>query len=202
MLLDDADATRRRRRGTDAPPISAAQHFCLSATSCERSGVLFAAGPLRRRAPACRHGAGIAARCRAAIPRARPRQSPTPSPTPRPACATMTLTPWQRNEGALNLRIRFGLIRRPVEDRHAGTLRLQVAAAEVLETALMASTPGSPRISAARWSGSPGSRARSQSPSSSAASPGRASSDRAGIPGATGADRSSRAPRPSSGPSR
>lgn len=70
----------------------------------ERSGVLFAAGPFFDETGA-RHGAGmiiIRAGTRAEAERLAFRE-----PFTAAGMRTMTLTPWQRNEGSLNLRIRF-----------------------------------------------------------------------------------------------
>jgi uncharacterized protein len=80
----------------------------------ERSGLLFAAGPFFDES-GNRHGAGMI------IIRAKTRAEAEAIAFKEPYTAAgmraMTLTPWQRNEGSLNLRIRFldGIVE--VDDR-------------------------------------------------------------------------------------
>jgi uncharacterized protein YciI len=70
----------------------------------ERSGVLFAAGPFVDK-DGVRHGAGMLL-VRAAT-RAEAEAIAYAEPYTKAGMRKMTLTPWQRNEGTLNLRIRF-----------------------------------------------------------------------------------------------
>jgi len=80
----------------------------------ERSGLLFAAGPFFDENGE-RHGAGmIIIRAKT---RAQAEEIGFREPFTAAGMRTMTLTPWQRNEGTLNLRIRFldGVIE--VDDR-------------------------------------------------------------------------------------
>jgi len=80
-----------------------AQHFAYL-LELERSGVLFAAGPFVDET-GVRHGAGMLL-IRAAT-RAEAETIAYAEPYTKAGMRQMTLTPWQRNEGALNLRIRF-----------------------------------------------------------------------------------------------
>jgi uncharacterized protein YciI len=70
----------------------------------ERSGVLFAAGPFVDENGE-RHGAGMLL-IRAAS-RAEAEKIAFAEPYTQAGMRSMKLTPWQRNEGSLNLRIRF-----------------------------------------------------------------------------------------------
>jgi len=70
----------------------------------ERSGVLFAAGPFVDE-DGVRHGAGMLL-VRAAT-RVEAEAIAYAEPYTKAGMRKMTLTPWQRNEGTLNLRIRF-----------------------------------------------------------------------------------------------
>jgi uncharacterized protein YciI len=95
---------------TDAPPPSGktaadirTEHFAYL-LELERSGVLFAAGPFVDE-DGVRHGAGMLL-IRAAT-RAEAERIAYAEPYTRAGMRKMTLTPWQRNEGALNLSIRF-----------------------------------------------------------------------------------------------
>jgi uncharacterized protein YciI len=95
---------------TDRPPPAGkseaqvrAEHFEYL-RELERSGLLFAAGPFFDE-NGDRHGSGMI------IVRAKTRAEAEAVAFREPFTAagmrTMTLTPWQRNEGSLNLRIRF-----------------------------------------------------------------------------------------------
>ncbi len=95
---------------TDAPPPAGkttadirTEHFAYL-LDLERSGVLFAAGPFVDEDGA-RHGAGMLL-IRAAT-RAEAETIAYAEPYTKAGMRKMELTPWQRNEGALNLRIRF-----------------------------------------------------------------------------------------------
>jgi uncharacterized protein YciI len=79
------------------------EHFAYL-LELERSGVLFAAGPFVDEA-GVRHGAGMLL-IRAAT-RAEAEKIANAEPYTKAGLREMTLTPWQRNEGTLNLRIRF-----------------------------------------------------------------------------------------------
>jgi uncharacterized protein YciI len=95
---------------TDAPPPvgkTAAdvrtEHFAYL-LDLERSGILFAAGPFVDES-GTRHGAGMII-IRAGT-RAEAEAIAFAEPYTKAGMRTMVLTPWQRNEGTLNLRIRF-----------------------------------------------------------------------------------------------
>jgi uncharacterized protein YciI len=79
------------------------EHFAYL-RDLERRGVLFAAGPFVDEGGA-RHGAGMII-VRAAT-RAEAESIAYAEPYTKAGLRTMTLTPWQRNEGVLNLQIRF-----------------------------------------------------------------------------------------------
>jgi uncharacterized protein YciI len=79
------------------------EHFAYL-RELERSGVLFAAGPFMDE-NGVRHGAGMLL-IRAAS-RAEAEKIAYAEPYTKAGMRKMTLTPWQRNEGSLNLRIRF-----------------------------------------------------------------------------------------------
>lgn len=95
---------------TDAPPPAGqsaadirAAHFAYL-LDLERNGALFAAGPFVDEAGA-RHGAGmIIIRAKT---RAEAETTAFAEPYTKAGMRKMTVTPWQRNEGTLNLRIRF-----------------------------------------------------------------------------------------------
>src|SRR5690242_11802906 len=70
----------------------------------ERSGVLFAAGPFVDEHGA-RHGAGML--LIRAKTRAEAEQIANAEPYTKAGLRKIVLTPWQRNEGSLNLRVRF-----------------------------------------------------------------------------------------------
>jgi uncharacterized protein YciI len=95
---------------TDAPPPQGktaadirAEHFDYL-LALERSGVLFAAGPFVDETGA-RHGAGML--LIRAESRADAEKIAFAEPYTKAGMRSMELTPWQRNEGSLNLRIRF-----------------------------------------------------------------------------------------------
>jgi uncharacterized protein YciI len=88
--------------GKSAADIRAEHHDYL--IDLERRGVLFAAGPFIDETGA-RHGAGMII-IRAAT-RAEAEALAFAEPYTKAGMRLMTLTPWQRNEGSLNLRIRF-----------------------------------------------------------------------------------------------
>ena len=95
---------------TDAPPPGGktaadirTEHFAYL-RELERSGVLFAAGPFVDEDGA-RHGAGMLL-IRAAT-RKEAEAIAYAEPYTKAGMRAMVLTPWQRNEGSLNLRIRF-----------------------------------------------------------------------------------------------
>src|SRR5256885_8319740 len=79
------------------------EHFAYL-LALERSGALFAAGPFVDETGA-RHGAGMII-IRAST-RAEAEAIAYAEPYTKAGMRKMVLTPWQRNEGALNLRIRF-----------------------------------------------------------------------------------------------
>jgi uncharacterized protein YciI len=95
---------------TDAPPPQGktaadirTEHFAYL-LELERSGVLFAAGPFVDE-DGVRHGAGMLL-----IRAASRKEAETiayAEPYTKAGMRAMALTPWQRNEGALNVRIRF-----------------------------------------------------------------------------------------------
>ena len=88
--------------GRTAADIRAEHHDYL--VGLERSGVLFAAGPFVDETGA-RHGAGlIILRVRT---RAEAETIAFAEPYTKLGLRTMELTPWQRNEGVLNLKLRF-----------------------------------------------------------------------------------------------
>lgn len=95
---------------TDAPPPAGktatdvrTEHFAYL-LDLERSGILFAAGPFVDET-GTRHGAGMII-IRAGT-RAEAEAIAFAEPYTKAGMRTMVLTPWQRNEGTLNLRIRF-----------------------------------------------------------------------------------------------
>jgi len=95
---------------TDVPPPAGktaadirTEHFAYL-RELERSGVLFAAGPFMDE-DGVRHGAGMLL-IRAAT-RAEAEKIAFAEPYTKAGMRAMVLTPWQRNEGSLNLRIRF-----------------------------------------------------------------------------------------------
>jgi uncharacterized protein YciI len=95
---------------TDAPPPPGktaadirSEHFAYL-LGLERSGVLFAAGPFVDE-NGTRHGAGMLL-IRAAS-RVEAEKIAFAEPYTKAGMRAMELTPWQRNEGSLNLRIRF-----------------------------------------------------------------------------------------------
>jgi uncharacterized protein YciI len=95
---------------TDAPPPPGktaadirTEHFAYL-LELERSGVLFAAGPFVDE-DGVRHGAGMLL-IRAAT-RTEAEAIAYAEPYTKAGMRKMDLTPWQRNEGSLNLRIRF-----------------------------------------------------------------------------------------------
>jgi uncharacterized protein YciI len=79
------------------------EHFAYL-RELERSGLLFAAGPFVDE-DGVRHGAGML--LIRAKTRAEAEQIASAEPYTKAWMRKMTLTPWQRNEGTLNLRIRF-----------------------------------------------------------------------------------------------
>jgi hypothetical protein len=95
---------------TDAPPPAGktavdvrTEHFAYL-IELERSGVLFAAGPFVDES-GTRHGAGMII-IRAST-RAEAEAIAYAEPYTKAGMRKMVLTPWQRNEGTLSLRIRF-----------------------------------------------------------------------------------------------
>jgi uncharacterized protein YciI len=88
--------------GTTAAQIRSEHHDYLVAL--ERRGVLFAAGPFVDENGE-RHGAGMI--IIRANTRAEAEKIAFEEPYTKAGMRTMVLTPWQRNEGVLNLRIRF-----------------------------------------------------------------------------------------------
>jgi uncharacterized protein YciI len=88
--------------GKSAADIRSEHHRYL--VELERRGVLFAAGPFVDETGE-RHGAGMII-IRAAS-RAEAEQIALAEPYTKAGLRAMALTPWQRNEGVLDLRIRF-----------------------------------------------------------------------------------------------
>jgi uncharacterized protein YciI len=95
---------------TDSPPPTGksatdvrSEHFAYL-LDLERRGVLFAAGPFVDET-GTRHGAGMII-IRAGT-RAEAEAIAFAEPYTKAGMRKMTLTPWQRNEGTLSLRIRF-----------------------------------------------------------------------------------------------